>query len=68
MDQEKCTKSNLEVSVRSMRKPRFKAGADLSSKVNRIAVDFNEELTDEHELVEITLVLSNTQCEASCEC
>lgn len=62
MQTEKCTKSDLTVQVRASRKPRFKAGSDLSSKVNRVAVDFNEELGEDMELVEVKLTLSNQRC------
>jgi hypothetical protein len=62
MQTEKCTKSDLTVQVRASRKPRFKAGSDLSSKVNLVEVDFNEELTEDQELIEVKLTLSNQRC------
>lgn len=62
MQTEQCTKSDLTVQVRASRKPRFKAGSDLSSKVNLVEVDFNEEITDDMELVEVKLTLSSQSC------
>lgn len=62
MQTEKCTNSNLTVHVKASRKPRFKAGSDLSTKVNRVAVDFNEELGEDMELIEVKLTLSNQRC------
>ena len=66
---EKCTQSDLQVNVKSRRSPRFKAGSDLSAKVNLVDVDFNEELNDDHELFEVKISLSSKQCadETSCD-
>lgn len=62
MQTEKCNKSDLTIQLKATRKPRFKAGSDLSSKVNLVKVDFNEELTEEMELIEVKLTLSNQRC------
>ncbi|MFZ9029294.1 MAG: hypothetical protein ACO2Z9_09790 [Crocinitomicaceae bacterium] len=62
MRNENCTKSDLIVNVKTKRAPRFKAGSDLSNRVNHLDVDLNEELTDEHELVEVKLTLSSEWC------
>lgn len=64
-DKGKCTTSDLEVQVKATSKPRFKAGAELSGKVNRIAVEVNEEMTEEKESIEVKLVLSRELCVAS---
>lgn len=62
MRNENCTKSDLIVNVKTKRAPRFKAGSDLSNRVNHPDVDLHEELTDEHELVEVKLTLSSEWC------
>ena len=66
-DNKKCTTNDLEVHVKATSKARFKAGAELSGKVNRIAVEVSEELTDEMESIEVKLVLSKESCVA-CDC
>jgi hypothetical protein len=68
MTQENCSKSDLIVQVKARRAPRFKAGSDLSTKVNMVEVDFNEEQTDTTELVEVKIVLSSKECSNSIEC
>lgn len=65
---ENCANSNLEVHVTSTRRPRFKAGSDLSSRVNRMAVDFHEDLGEDLERVEIKLVLSSEVCAGESGC
>jgi hypothetical protein len=42
---------------------RFKAGAELSGKVNIMDVSVFEDETDTHEILEVSLVLTNKQCE-----
>lgn len=66
-DKTKCTTNDLEVQVKATARPRFKAGAELSGKVNRIAVEVNEDLTDDMESIEVKLVLSKELC-AVCDC
>jgi hypothetical protein len=41
---------------------RFKAGSELSSSVNRMDVDVNEDITDEAHEWKITLVLTSERC------
>ena len=41
---------------------RFKAGSELSSSVNRMDVDVNEDITDEVHEMKITLVLKAERC------
>lgn len=62
MSKENCTKSDLIVQVKSRRKPGFKAGADLSSKVNLVSVDFNEDLTEDTELLDVKIALTSKGC------
>lgn len=62
MIKENCTQSDLLVNVKAKRSPRFKAGSDLSNRVNFLDVDVHEELTEDHELLEVKLTLSSKQC------
>jgi hypothetical protein len=41
---------------------RFKAGSELSSSVNRMDVDVNEDITDGAHEMKITLVLKSERC------
>jgi hypothetical protein len=41
---------------------RFKAGSELSSSVNRMDVDFDEDITDEAHKLKISLVLKSERC------
>jgi hypothetical protein len=66
-DNKKCTTNDLEVQVKASAPKRFKAGAELSGKVNRISVEVNEDQTDEMESIEVKLVLSRESCVA-CDC
>jgi hypothetical protein len=63
----KCTTDELEVQVKASAPRRFKAGAELSGKVNRISVEVNEDQTEEMETIEVKLVLSRESCVA-CDC
>jgi len=65
---ENCSKSDLIVNVRSSRRPRFKAGSELSGKVNMVEVDFNEEVNETSELVEVKIKLTSETCEAGPDC
>lgn len=66
-DNKKCTTNDLEVQVKASAPRRFKAGAELSGKVNRISVEVNEDQTEEMETIEVKLVLSRESCVA-CDC
>ena len=67
MTKEKCTSSDLHVNVRAKRSPRFKAGSELSGKVNRLNVDLSESLHEDHELLDIKLTLSTEHCSEGCD-
>lgn len=57
------TKSETtDVSVKVRRRPRFKAGSDLSGKVNKVAIDFNEEIDETSEILELKIHLSSAPC------
>ena len=62
MQTERCKKSDLVVNVRSSRRPRFKAGSELSGKVNMVEVDFNEEANETSELVGLKIKLTSEAC------
>ncbi len=66
-ENQKCTSNDLEVQVKATARPRFKAGAELSGKVNRISVEVNEDLTEEMESIEVKLVLSR-ESYVVCDC
>lgn len=68
MKEGKCTKSDLIVKVRSKSNRRFKAGSELSGKVNFVSVDFNDESTDEVESLEVKLTLTSEACTAEEVC
>ncbi len=56
-----CTNSDLLLNVKR-NVIRFKAGSELSSSVNRMDVDFNEDITDEAHELKIMLVLKSERC------
>ena len=60
---ENCIKNDLILNVKQKNVRRFKAGAELSGKVNIMDVSVNEDLTDTHEILEVALVLTRKYCE-----
>lgn len=62
-----CQNESLDLMIKARRAPRFKAGSELSAKVNRVVVDLNEETTDDAELFELKLELWFERC-AHIEC
>ena len=59
---ESCKKSDLIVNVKARNIGRFKAGAELSGKVNIMSVEVNEEIGDDFQDLEIRLHLSSEVC------
>ena len=58
-----CTSSDLILNVKTKRDvTRFKAGAELSGKVNKMDVTVDEDITDEAQEWKITLVLTSERC------
>jgi hypothetical protein len=49
---------DLEVQVKINKPTRFKAGAELSGKVNRVGVQVNEDLIENKEVFELKMVIS----------
>ena len=60
---ENCTKNDLILNIKKKDVRRFKAGAELSGKVNIMDISVHEDETDTHEILEVSLVLTNKQCE-----
>ena len=56
-----CTNSNLILNVKK-KTVRFKAGADLSSSVNKMDVDVIEELDDKFETLVVSISIGQQQC------
>ncbi len=63
----KCQKSDLIINVTKKNVTRFKAGAELSGKVNIMNVVFNEEIGENFEQLEIKLHLSSEACAETAE-
>ncbi len=57
-----CTNSNLILNVRK-KTIRFKAGAELSSSVNKMDVEVIEELDEKFETLVVKISLGQQQCE-----
>ena len=64
---DKCKKSDLIINVTKRDVRRFKAGAELSGKVNIMNVVVNEEVGENFEQLEIKLHLSSEACADSAE-
>ena len=56
-----CTNSNLILNVRK-KIIRFKAGAELSSSVNKMDVEVIEELDEKFETLGVSISLGQQQC------
>jgi nucleoid DNA-binding protein len=61
MEIETVEKQRLALALK--KKIKFKAGADLTDKVNLIAVDWVEEMTGEQEIVTVSLKINSTICQ-----
>ena len=60
---ENCIKNDLILNVKKKDIRKIKSGAELSGKVNVMEVSVFEDETDTHEILEVSLVLTNKQCE-----
>ena len=56
-----CTNSDFELNVKK-KSVRFKAGAELSSSVNKMDVDLVEDVTDTHEILAISIAMRLEKC------
>ena len=59
---ENCIKNDLILNVKQKNVTRFKAGAELSSSVNKMDVDVIEELDDKFETLVVSISLGQQQC------
>jgi hypothetical protein len=59
---ENCTQGNFDLKISSKKTVRFKAGAELSSSVNKMDVDVIEELDDNFETLVVRISLGQQQC------
>ena len=57
-----CTNSDLILNVKKKDVRRFKAGAELSGKVNKMDVDLVEDVTDTHEILAISIAMRSEKC------
>lgn len=62
MENSTCKNDQLMVNIRTSRNVRFKPGSDLSSKVNRVVVDVNEDSSEDQHLTEIKIHLFAEDC------
>ena len=56
-----CTNSDFVLNVKK-KSIRFKAGAELSSSVNKMDVDLVEDVTDTHEIMGISIAMRSEKC------
>ena len=56
-----CPNSDFVLNVKK-KSIRFKAGAELSSSVNKMDVDLVEDFTDTHEILGISIVMRSEKC------
>ena len=61
MEIETMEKQRLSIALK--KKIKFKAGADLTDKVNLVDVDWTEEMTEDQEVVTVTLKVSSSICQ-----
>jgi hypothetical protein len=62
----KCLEDELKVSV-SKKRPRFKAGTELANSVNSIHVDSSNDVTEDSEIIKISLHVVSKSCVEVCE-
>jgi len=62
MENSTCKSDQLEIKIRALRNVRFKAGSELSSKVNRVVVDVNEDSSEDQHFTEISIQLFSEDC------
>ena len=59
---ENFAQGNFDLKISSKKTVRFKAGAELSSSVNKMDVDVIEELDDNFETLVVRISLGQQQC------
>lgn len=60
-----CVNEDLDIQVKATRRPRFKAGAELSGKVNMVLIDVNQEQTLDAESITIKVKIESEICDKS---
>lgn len=60
-----CVNEELDIQVKATRRPRFKAGAELSSKVNLVIIDVDQEQTVDSESITIKVKIESDICDKS---
>ena len=60
---ENCTQGNFDLKVSCKKSIRFKAGAELSSSVNKMDVDVTEDRDEKFETLTVKLSLGQQRCE-----
>ena len=63
-----CTQSDLIVNVKRKVTPRFKAGADLSKKVNAVDIGWDETHEEDNSILEFHIHLKAEKCTAVKSC
>ena len=61
--EENCKESNFDLRVSLKKDIRFKAGADVSSSVNKMDVDVTEDRDEKFETLTVKLSLGQQRCE-----
>jgi hypothetical protein len=57
-----CTNNDFLLNVKTKKNIRFKAGADVSSSVNIMDVNLDEDVTETHEFLGISIRLGSKTC------
>jgi hypothetical protein len=57
-----CTNNDFLLNVKTKKNIRFKAGADVSSSVNIMDVSLDEDVTETHEFLGISIRLGSKTC------
>jgi hypothetical protein len=64
-----CFSNDLDVVVNAIRRPRFKAGAELSGAVNLVGIDVEHDLLDDAEKLTVRVKIQSKTCETKeCNC
>jgi len=66
MSEKKCLNEELLVNV-SKRRPKFKAGTELANSVNMVDVDSSKDVTEDSEIIKISIRLTEKTCVEVCD-
>lgn len=59
---EECMSSDLQIAVKAKTRPRFKAGAELSTSVNRVEVNVDQQVWEEAEEIAFEVKIIREAC------